>query len=337
MAGSPAIQLYFGDWIKDKQLSFCSWGARGVWIHVMGLMHNGEEYGVLRQPLSKIAQAVGAPPKLLRELVEQGAMRGCDKGMHAAVVWAPKHARTTGAEVVLLPEQQGPIWYSFRMVKDAYVRSRRGESSRFGDAPKTPIGDESGAPPMPPPNALEGDGPSSSSSSSSSNQHYESLGSEVSANTDARTRVEACKLLRKIGMLDVQPQRPELFDLVGRGTTLEQMAMTAAELALRKANFLNDSDMHPDLLVLLASGATQQQMNLTNEQYAHLRASVPKLPYLAATLNGRLADAKTRASTPQPSSKQSVTASFKDQTYAGTSLDQLPESLRARVEGQLAD
>ena len=139
------------------------------------------------------------------------------------------------------------------------------------------------------------------------------------------------------GMLDVQPQRPELYELVGRGTTLEQLAMTAAELALRKANFLNDSDMHPDLLVLLANGATQQQMNLTNDQYAHLRASVPKLPYLAATLNGRSADAKTRATVTKASNKASLTASFKEQTYAGTSLEQLPESLRARVEGQLAD
>lgn len=347
MAGSPAMQLYFGDLKKDEQLSFCSWGARGVWIYVMGLMHDSAEYGVLRKPLSKIAQAVGAPPKLLRELVEHGVMRGCDKGLCEAIVWAPKHARSTGSRVILMAEQEGPIWYSYRMVKDAYVRTRRGESSRFGDSPKGGFGDDFGDSPNRPPNGApthaSGDGPSFSSSSSTSEIGNSSTRAEIPEHADASARavVEACKVLRKLGMFDVQPQRPELFDLVGRGCTVEQMALTASELALKAANFLNDTEMHPELLELFASGATQQQMLLTFEQYTHLRNCAPKLPYLAATLIGRAKDAarlgESHGSATTSTAFQAAHANVQRGGERGRSESAASRAERARREGDARD
>lgn len=355
MPGRPSFQFYPGDWKKNQKLRFCSWAARGVWIEVLGLMHDSDEYGILRQPLKGIAQALGAPMKLLNELVEQGVLYGCAQGKCAPMVYRPKHGRVEGAPVVLVAEQDGPIWYSPRMVRDEYVRLQRGSDTRFNgqkDSPKGTFGDDStpspkvvfgewsgegNSSPNHAPSQRQGDGSSSSSSSSSSNT-YITPSAEISVGADeqARAVVDACKALRKLGMFDVQPQRPELFDLANRGFTVAQMALTASELALKAANFLNDSDMHPELLELFASGATQEQMLLTFEQYTHLRNCAPKLPYLAATLIGRVADAARnagqRAARDNQSSKRpSAADSFKGKTYAGTAIEQLPAEFRDAV------
>lgn len=161
----PAFQFYTADWQGNSKLRRCSHIHKGVWVDVMCLMHDSDEYGVLRWPLEDIAQAVGCSIRLLRELVSKGVLKGAELGQRIeAFIYTPRHAGKDGVPVTLLPEQEGPIWYSSRMVRDEYVRSKRGEGTRFGDEPKpTPnptIGDE--------PTQREGCGPSTSSSTSSS-------------------------------------------------------------------------------------------------------------------------------------------------------------------------
>ncbi|KAB0643351.1 hypothetical protein [Burkholderia latens] len=169
----PSFQFYPGDWQANSNLRRCTHAEKGVWIDVMCLLHHSEEYGVLRWPLKEIAQAIGAPLATLRAIVHKGVLKGADNGQPcAACIYVPRSGRRDGEPVTLVAEQEGPLWYSSRMVKDEYVRSVRGESSRFqaGDdgaskgAPKPPIGDSTKASPKPP----IGDGSSSSSSSSSS-------------------------------------------------------------------------------------------------------------------------------------------------------------------------
>ena len=46
MAKLPAIHLYPGDWLRD-QISGCSLAAQGLWLRMMFLMHDSEEYGYL--------------------------------------------------------------------------------------------------------------------------------------------------------------------------------------------------------------------------------------------------------------------------------------------------
>jgi len=46
-------------------------------------------------------------------------------------VFTPYHARTAGEPVALIPAQQGPIWFSARMVRDEYVRQIRGKQTHF--------------------------------------------------------------------------------------------------------------------------------------------------------------------------------------------------------------
>lgn len=135
----------------NAKLRRCSHAARGAWVDVLCVLHDSDEYGIARYPLVELANASSAPIKLLRELVDKGVLKGCDKGKCAAFVYVPRSGRKDGEPVVLVAEQDGPVWYSSRMVKDEYVRTIRGESSRFGadkgdaskDAPKPPFGDGS--------------------------------------------------------------------------------------------------------------------------------------------------------------------------------------------------
>lgn len=164
----PSFQFYPGDWQANSNLRRCTHAEKGVWIDVMCLLHDSEEYGVLRWPLKEIAQAIGAPIATLKAIVSKGVLKGADSGQScAACIYVPRSGRRDGDPVTLVAEQEGPIWYSSRMVKDEYVRSVRGESSRFqseGDdsapkgAPKPPFGAITKASPKPP----FGDGSSSS-------------------------------------------------------------------------------------------------------------------------------------------------------------------------------
>lgn len=201
----PAFQFYPADWRNNAKLRRCSWGARGVWIELMGLMHDSDEYGVLRWSLKEIAQALGAPMKLLRELVDCGVLYGCEKGMCEAMIYTPMSGRRPGEPVVLVAEQVGPIWYSPRMVRDEHVRGRTGGSTRFKpkDDPLPPGGKEKAdtlpevcespsrkpdASPSPSPNQRKGEGLGDGSSTSSSSSSSSSVANATEEAADARRR-----------------------------------------------------------------------------------------------------------------------------------------------------
>jgi hypothetical protein len=155
MSDRPAFQFYPADWRNNAKLRRCSEGARGAWIDVMCLMHDSDEYGVLRWPLAEIARAAGVPLKLLRELAAKGVLKGADRGAKF-YEYAPRHAGKVGTVVTLVEPGEGPCWYCSRFVRDEWVRHQRGASSRFSadnqPPPKGGIG------------VREGDGPSSASS-----------------------------------------------------------------------------------------------------------------------------------------------------------------------------
>lgn len=181
----PAFQFYPADWRNNAKLRRCSWAARGVWIELMGLMHDSDEYGILRWPLKQIAQALGAPMKLIKELVDCGVLYGVESGTCEALIYTPVSGRVRGKPVALVSAQQGPLWYSPRMVRDEYVRNKKGESTRFvgnnpspEPSPKGGIGEGQGDTPS----QRQGDGSTSSSSSSTSVPNGTSV--------DARQRFE---------------------------------------------------------------------------------------------------------------------------------------------------
>jgi len=153
----PSFQFYPGDWRANAKLRRCTHAERGIWLEVLCLMHDAEEYGVLRWPLAEIAAAVGCRPADLRALQRKGVLKGADVGETVeAFVFVPRHANRDGTPETLIDRQPGPLWYSSRMVRDEHVRAKRGMGSRFG------------AQPMPEPKPPIGYGSSSSSSSSTS-------------------------------------------------------------------------------------------------------------------------------------------------------------------------
>ena len=112
----PSFQFYPADWRKDPALSACSLAARGLWIELMCIAHEGDNYGHLSingKPMTtqQVARMVGESPttvvKLMTELEDANVFsRGED----------------------------GSI-YSRRMVKDERIRNVRADAGRLGGNP----------------------------------------------------------------------------------------------------------------------------------------------------------------------------------------------------------
>jgi hypothetical protein len=129
----PAIQFYVKDWKNNLKLRRCSDAAKGAWIEIMCALHDSEEYGVARMPLKELAKVAGVKLKSARELVDKSVLKGGDANV-SAFIFVPKHANKKYAPVTLLDATNGPLWYSSRMVRDEYVRQRRGAPTRFPQA-----------------------------------------------------------------------------------------------------------------------------------------------------------------------------------------------------------
>jgi len=150
----PAFQFYPADWRSNAKLRRCTDAARGAWMDVLCVLHDSDEYGVVRYPLAELARAAGVPLRLLKELAAKDVLKGGDRNA-PAYVFTPVHAGKSGQPVTLVEASEGPCWYSTRFVRDEHVRQKRGGSTRFTednqppkqepkDAPKPPIGDGGG-------------------------------------------------------------------------------------------------------------------------------------------------------------------------------------------------
>lgn len=69
----PWMKFYPADWRADQNLRLCSLAARGLWIELMGIMHEAAHYGHLlvggRAPDdAEIAKLVGSTPAEVRRL-----------------------------------------------------------------------------------------------------------------------------------------------------------------------------------------------------------------------------------------------------------------------------
>lgn len=155
----PSFQFYPADYRNNAKLRRCTWAARGAWTEVMGLLHDSDEYGLLRWPLKEIAQALGCPLSLLKELAEKQVLKGADKGKVEAYVYTPVSGRKQGAPVVLIAEQDGPLWYCSRMVRDEYVRQKKGNPDLYLSSPNYPPDKTPNPSPMPPFGEDMGDAP----------------------------------------------------------------------------------------------------------------------------------------------------------------------------------
>jgi hypothetical protein len=127
----PSFQFYHGDWISNAKLRRCTHEEKGAWIDILCLMADSDEFGVIRWPLADLAQAVGAKPATLKSLVRKGVLKGAEEGETCeAYIYTPRSGRKDGAPVALIPEQDGPIWYSSKQVRDDYVAHARAAYAR---------------------------------------------------------------------------------------------------------------------------------------------------------------------------------------------------------------
>lgn len=117
---APSFQFYPSDWLTDTALRACSIEARGFFIDLICLMHQGSPYGTLSLPNGKkldpktIKKILNFDqkeskkfPKLIQELVENGVIK----------------------------ESKNGLFYSSRMVEDERVRKARAESGKLGGNP----------------------------------------------------------------------------------------------------------------------------------------------------------------------------------------------------------
>lgn len=147
-ARRPSFQFYPADWLGNTNLRRCTHAEKGAWLDVMCLLHDSaDQYGALRWPLADIALAAGCDVATLQALIDKGVMKGADAGQTCEVfVYVPRSGRKDGEPVTLIAEQEGPLWYSSRMVRDEYVNHIRGGSSRFG-SPTRRVGERQGVHP----------------------------------------------------------------------------------------------------------------------------------------------------------------------------------------------
>lgn len=117
MTKRPAFMFYPADWRKDPELRVCSIAARGLWIDMLALMHEGDPYGHLvvnGAPITddQLARLVGEPVKRIRALLGE---------LESHCVFS----RTDNGVV-----------FSRRMVADEHIRDMRAASGKLGGNPK---------------------------------------------------------------------------------------------------------------------------------------------------------------------------------------------------------
>lgn len=112
----PSFQFYPADWRKDPALRACSIEARGLWIDLICIMHESENYGFLEINSRKISEKsiatmCGITPskcrKFIKELEENGVFSIDDRG----------------------------VIFSRRMVKDNDLCEKRREAGKLGGNP----------------------------------------------------------------------------------------------------------------------------------------------------------------------------------------------------------
>lgn len=220
----PAFQFYPGDWQANSNLRRCTHAEKGVWLDVMCLMHDSEEYGVLRWSLKEIAQAVGCKVADLKALNDKGVMKGADKGESCEpFIYTPRSGRKYGVPVTLVSQQDGPIWYSSRMVRDEYVRKNAGASTRFGKQEELPIRAPNYSPSRSPSRRqgedqgeYQSDGSSSSSSINNLDTSVTALPPVVNARAPTFAAGEITKPMLSAG-IRANPSHPDIVALAQSG------------------------------------------------------------------------------------------------------------------------
>src|SRR5437879_485326 len=114
----PWLKFYPSDWRADPALRMCSLAARGLWVELIGYMHEGSPYGYLTingvgPRIKDIAALVGRPVSETRKAI----------------------AELEARHVFSREAMQGTI-YSRRMVRDKIKAEKHRLNGKGGGNPK---------------------------------------------------------------------------------------------------------------------------------------------------------------------------------------------------------
>ena len=122
----PSFQFYPDKWRLSSKLALSSHAEKGMWIDILCLLHDSDEYGIIRSHLKSLSHAISAKTSDVQKLVDRGVLKGADFGhVFGGFTYTPRHGRRDGIPVILIPQQPGPIWFFSRMVIDEYKRVTR--------------------------------------------------------------------------------------------------------------------------------------------------------------------------------------------------------------------
>lgn len=128
MANRPSFQFYPSDWLSNTNLRRCTFEEKGVWLEIICLMNDSDEYGILRWTIEDIAIAVRCEISIIMSLVNKGVLKGSSDPKEKVSFSTPiAQKNRQPIQVTLIEEQGGPFWYSSRMVRDEYKRKKRAE------------------------------------------------------------------------------------------------------------------------------------------------------------------------------------------------------------------
>lgn len=123
----PWIKFYPSDWRADPKLRLCSMGARGVWMELICLMHEGEPYGHLAINGTQPTKA------------QVARLCGCSE--REATKWIGELIEND----VLAASQD--FWYSRRLVRDKEKAEADKLNGKGGGNPKLRVVDNGGVNP----------------------------------------------------------------------------------------------------------------------------------------------------------------------------------------------
>ena len=113
----PSFQFYPGDWLRATELRSCSVGARGLWMDMICLMHEGTPYGHL---------------KVMKKVIDEvNLARMVGSTIDEAIAWI-----TELEEAGVFSRTDDGCIFSRRMVRDEQARAARAAGGKEGGNPK---------------------------------------------------------------------------------------------------------------------------------------------------------------------------------------------------------
>lgn len=124
---NPWFPFHTNDWLGNANLKRCSHEEKGIWVDILCLMNDSDTPGCLKWTLKEIAKAVGTKVDKVKKLAEKGVIKGSDDPktmIHFSDFFAQKNSKPI--EILIFFDMPGPLWYSSRMVRDHYLKIKRG-------------------------------------------------------------------------------------------------------------------------------------------------------------------------------------------------------------------